>query len=65
MQRLFYLMFLLISLSIMLVIPNLNFDSNTISIEDGYGDGNSLYNNYENDGYYYKYLPKEMKNTWY
>lgn len=36
MQRPLYLVFLLIIISIMLVIPNINFHSNAISIEDGY-----------------------------
>ena len=46
----FYLMVPLISLSIMLVAPHLNFHSNAIAIEDGSPEGNGFYNNYENDG---------------
>ena len=44
----FYLLVPLISLSIMLVTPNLNFHSNAIAMVDGYAEGNGLYNNYEN-----------------
>ena len=44
-----YLLVPLISLSIMLVTPNLNFHSNAIAMEDGYAEGNGFYNNYEND----------------
>ena len=46
----FYLMVPLISLSIMLVAPHLNFHSNAMAIEDGSPEGNGFYNNYENDG---------------
>ena len=45
----FYLLVPLISLSIMLVTPHLNFHSNAIAMEDGYAEGNGFYNNYEND----------------
>ena len=44
----FYLLVPLISLSIMLVTPNLNFHSYAIAMVDGYAEGNGLYNNYEN-----------------
>ena len=44
----FYLLVPLISLSIMLVTPHLNFHSNAIAMVDGYAEGNGLYNNYEN-----------------
>ncbi|MGZ5491733.1 MAG: hypothetical protein ACXWE6_13485, partial [Nitrososphaeraceae archaeon] len=45
----FYLLVPLISLSIMLVTPNLNFHSNAIAMVDGSPpEGNGLYNNYEN-----------------
>jgi len=46
----FYLMVPLISLSIMLVTPHLNFYSNAIAIEDGSPEEYGFYNNYENDG---------------
>ena len=46
----FYLLVPLISLSIMLLTPNLNFHSNAIAMEDGYAEGNSFYNNYDNYG---------------
>ena len=45
----FYLLVPLISLSIMLVTPHLNFHTNAIAMEDGYAEGNGFYNNYEND----------------
>ena len=46
----FYLLVPLISLLIMLVTPNLNFNSNAIAMEDGSlpPEGNGFYNNYEN-----------------
>jgi hypothetical protein len=34
----------------MIVTPNLNFHSNAIAMEDGYAEGNSFYNNYEDGG---------------
>ena len=47
----FYLLVPLISLSIMLVTPHLNFHSNAIAMVDGSPpEGNGFYNNYENAG---------------
>ena len=51
----FFLLVPLISLSIMLVTPNLNFHSNANAMKDGYAEGNGFYNNYENDGINSKY----------
>ena len=51
----FYLLVPLISLSIMLVTPNLNFHSNAIAMKDGYAEVNGYYNNYENGGINSKY----------
>ena len=48
----FYLLVPLISLSIMLVTPHLNFHSNAVAMVDGSPppEGNGFYNNYENAG---------------
>ena len=45
----FYLLVPLISLSIMLITPHLNLHTNARAMEVGYAEGNSFYNNYEND----------------
>lgn len=51
----FFLLVPLISLSIMLVTPNLNFHLNAIAMKDGHAEVNGFYNNYENGGINSKY----------